>query len=161
MGPGRWRRIVKYPRSVHYADVKVSPLWHQWLRHTRRDPPSLDEQTQDVVRQERTKLLAAQADARWEAKPRVMETPPQERDRPLPALNKSSATQPQHIPDALSESTTHEKHVGRKPSRMQEIANSDREKDSNQSAADPWERARRPSETWQPDAWNPSSSRKS
>lgn len=39
----------------------------------RRDPPSLEEQTGDVVRQQRMKYLAAEADARWEAKPRVME----------------------------------------------------------------------------------------
>lgn len=50
-------------------------MWHQWLRHTRRDPPSLDEQKGDVVRQEQMKYLAAEADARWEAKPRVMEAP--------------------------------------------------------------------------------------
>uniref|UniRef100_L2G1A6 Uncharacterized protein n=1 Tax=Colletotrichum fructicola (strain Nara gc5) TaxID=1213859 RepID=L2G1A6_COLFN len=35
-GPGRFRRIVHYPRLTYLSDVKVSPLWHQWLRHTRR-----------------------------------------------------------------------------------------------------------------------------
>ncbi|PNY24109.1 Uncharacterized protein TCAP_05950, partial [Tolypocladium capitatum] len=49
----RWRRIVTYPRSTHLSDVSVSPLWHQWLRHTRPDAPSLAEQRGDVVRQER------------------------------------------------------------------------------------------------------------
>ncbi|AEO58027.1 hypothetical protein MYCTH_2304985 [Thermothelomyces thermophilus ATCC 42464] len=71
--PVRWRRIVRYPRGTHHSAVDVPPAWHQWLRHTRADPPSLDEQRAEVARQERIKRLAAEADARWEAKPRVME----------------------------------------------------------------------------------------
>ncbi|KAL2017029.1 hypothetical protein VTK56DRAFT_2673 [Thermocarpiscus australiensis] len=71
----RWRRMVRCPRGVHHADVVVPPAWHQWLRHTRADPPSLAEQAADVARQERIKVLAAQADARWEAKPRLTDAP--------------------------------------------------------------------------------------
>ncbi|KAL2181333.1 uncharacterized protein P884DRAFT_326057 [Thermothelomyces heterothallicus CBS 202.75] len=71
--PVRWRRIVRYPRGTHHSAVNVPPAWHQWLRHTRADPPSLDEQRAEVARQERIKRLAAEADARWEAKPKVME----------------------------------------------------------------------------------------
>lgn len=69
----RWRRIVRYPPRTHVADVAVPPAWHQWLRHTRQDPPTLAEQRAEVARRERMRLLAAQADARWEAKPKVME----------------------------------------------------------------------------------------
>ncbi|CEJ89330.1 hypothetical protein VHEMI05179 [[Torrubiella] hemipterigena] len=69
-----WRRIVQYPRSTHYSSVKVSPLWHQWLRHL-REAPSMTEQRDDVTRQQRMKYLAAEADARWEAKPKIMEAP--------------------------------------------------------------------------------------
>ncbi|KAL1838362.1 hypothetical protein VTJ49DRAFT_2771 [Mycothermus thermophilus] len=69
----RWRRIVRYPRGTHHDAVAVPPAWHQWLRHTRPDPPSLEEQRAEVARQARIKLLAAEADRRWEAKPRVME----------------------------------------------------------------------------------------
>ena len=61
---GRWRRIVKYPRSTHYSDVKVPPQWHQWLRYRRRDPPTLTEQVADVARRDRMRTLAAEADAR-------------------------------------------------------------------------------------------------
>ncbi|PFH56019.1 hypothetical protein XA68_17193 [Ophiocordyceps unilateralis] len=68
-----WRRIVHYPVSTPLSDVKVSPLWHQWLRHLRHDPPSVSEQRDDVLRQHRIKHLAAQADARWEAKPRLLD----------------------------------------------------------------------------------------
>ena len=77
------RRIVEYPRSTHYSDVKFSPQWHQWLRHTRSDPPSLTEQSQDLVRQEQLKILAARADARWAAKPSYLDGP--ERQQALPA----------------------------------------------------------------------------
>ncbi|KAJ4304119.1 hypothetical protein N0V88_001729 [Collariella sp. IMI 366227] len=73
--PVRWRRIVRYPGRAHPSDVNVPPAWHQWLRHTRSDPPSIAEQQAEVARRARMQVLAAQADARWEAKPRVMEGP--------------------------------------------------------------------------------------
>ncbi|PBP25261.1 hypothetical protein BUE80_DR003670 [Diplocarpon rosae] len=80
----RMRRIVECPATTHYSEVKISPQWHQWLRHTRCEPPSLTEQSQDLVRQRNLKILAAQADARWAAKPSLLDTP--ERSQPLPAL---------------------------------------------------------------------------
>ncbi|KAK3938491.1 NADH-ubiquinone oxidoreductase assembly factor N7BML [Diplogelasinospora grovesii] len=88
--PVRWRRIVKYPRSTHYGDVSVSPAWHQWLRHTRPDPPSITEQTAEVARQERMKVLAAAADARWAAKPSYIDAPGEVRGQNIPPLVGSS-----------------------------------------------------------------------
>jgi len=82
----RMRRIVQYPSSTHYSDINISPQWHQWLRHTRSDPPSLIEQSQDIVRQQNLKVLAAEADARWAPKPHVLDSPGQARGQPLPAL---------------------------------------------------------------------------
>ena len=97
VGVGRWRRIMEQPKSVHYGDVRVSPQWHQWLRYTRQDPPTLEEQRQDVVRQSQMKMLAAEADARWAAKPSLIDAPGQEQGQPRPALEtesrKTSATQ--------------------------------------------------------------------
>lgn len=81
----RMRRIVQYPPSTPYSDVNISPQWHQWLRHTRRDPPSIAEQSQDLIRQENLKVLAAQADARWAAKPSFLDKP-RETGQPAPAL---------------------------------------------------------------------------
>lgn len=89
------RRIIQFPGrgadrgagGTALSDVtsQISPAWHQWLRHTRQHPPSLTEQSQDLVRQERLKILAAQADARWEAKARIGDAP---NSRPaLPAMN--------------------------------------------------------------------------
>jgi NADH dehydrogenase [ubiquinone] 1 alpha subcomplex assembly factor 2 len=69
------RRIVQYPPSTPLSEVSVSPQWHQWLRHTRRDAPSLAEQRQDVVRQENLKVLAAQADERWRLKASLLHAP--------------------------------------------------------------------------------------
>lgn len=46
-------------------------MWHQWLRNTRTEPPSLEEQVEDVRRLEELKVRAELADRRWEAKGRV------------------------------------------------------------------------------------------
>lgn len=67
------RRIVKYPRGTHPGVVRVPPQWHQWLRHVRADAPTLAEQQQDMARQQRMRVLAAQADARWADAKRVEE----------------------------------------------------------------------------------------
>ena len=76
----RMRRIVQYPASTHLSEIKITPQWHQWLRHTRNDPPSLAEQSQDLVRQENLKVLAAQADARWAAKGSFLGAPDKRAD---------------------------------------------------------------------------------
>src|SRR5688572_2075016 len=85
-GANRGPPIVHYPRSTHYSAVKVSPLWHQWLRYTRDEPPSLDEQQNEVVRQARMKHLASAADARWEAKPRLTDAPGAATGQRAPAI---------------------------------------------------------------------------
>ena len=82
----RMRRIVQYPSSTHYSEIKISPQWHQWLRHTRPNPPSLTEQSQDIIRQQNLKVLAAEADARWATKPSFLNSPGQPEVQPLSAL---------------------------------------------------------------------------
>jgi hypothetical protein len=71
------RRIVQYPSTVHYSDVSsyISPAWHQWLRHTREAAPTIPEQAADLQRQREIKILAAQADARWNAKASFLDMP--------------------------------------------------------------------------------------
>lgn len=56
----------------------------QWLRHTRYDPPTLAEQQQDTMRQERIKALAAQADAKWASKPSALDAP--DKQQPMQML---------------------------------------------------------------------------
>ncbi|UPK90288.1 hypothetical protein LCI18_001223 [Fusarium solani-melongenae] len=144
-GNERWRRIVNYPRSTHYSSVRVSPQWHQWLRHTRQDPPTLEEQEGDVVRQVRMKKLAAEADARWEAKPRVMEAP---EAAPAPLLSSAQAG-----------GSPPQQDVGRE---RQPPAGAKEVEEEVEKSDDPWAKAkaRGPGESWQPTAWNPTATRK-
>ncbi|KAI6353461.1 hypothetical protein MCOR25_008980 [Pyricularia grisea] len=158
-GPiSRWRRIVKFPSSTHYGDVKVSPQWSQWLRHMREHPPSLEEQQQDLVRQQRMKLLAAEADARWKAKPSILDPPSATAGRhgtqSLPvegggfvAEEQQQQKQQQQQDDgvAVGQQGQHEQQASPPPA----------------PAKDPWAKARGgPSESWQPEAWKPTSTRK-
>ncbi|KAG9254976.1 uncharacterized protein F5Z01DRAFT_63363 [Emericellopsis atlantica] len=138
----RWRRIVKYPRSTHLSDVHISPQWHQWLRYTRNDPPSVGEQKDDVARQARMRVLAAEADARWAAKPRVMDAPGQQSGQPSPALQSPGAKGPLKQDERQEEKTT-----------QQQQNTKAKEKE------DPWaaHRSSGPSENWQPEAWTPGS----
>ncbi|KAK2594109.1 hypothetical protein QQS21_008164 [Conoideocrella luteorostrata] len=150
----RWRRIVSYPRSAHYSSVRVSPLWHQWLRHTRVEPPSLDEQRGDIARQERMKYLAQEADARWEAKPKVMEDAVA---RSAPALT-GEATHT-HDQDRRSQ-TPHAGQTEKMSSEKQRGGQKQKQNQQQQQKAeadDPWDKAngRGPSENWQPTTWNP------
>ncbi|RBR07033.1 uncharacterized protein FIESC28_10849 [Fusarium coffeatum] len=133
----RWRRIVEYPRSAHYSSVKVPPQWHQWLRHTREEPPSVEEQQGDIVRQARMKKLAAEADARWEAKPRVMEAP---QAAPAPLLQPANASS-----------------AGQDGKGTKADAGAKKAEDEVELKDDPWAKAkaRAPGETWQPSAWTP------
>ncbi|KAI6091018.1 hypothetical protein F4821DRAFT_210448 [Hypoxylon rubiginosum] len=147
----RWRRIVHYPRSTHYSEVKVPPHWHQWLRYQRRHAPSLSEQAQDVVRQEQIKVLAAEADARWEAKPGYLDAPPGrgEKSQPVPPLD-TGRTQPQ------------ERVAGESPAVSERYAEETQRASAVKEQDDPWKRAKpsAPGETWQPEAWTPPAARK-
>lgn len=148
-GPGRYRRIVQYPSNTHHSDVKVSPQWHQWLRYTREHPPSITEQSQDLVRQDRMKILAAQADARWEAKPRVMDAPGQPNGQRLPTLD-TAKTQP-----IAPETTSVNKDASAQPSEQPG------ETVAKKYGHDPWSKPRGgPSEEWQPQAWSPPASKR-
>ncbi|KFY02143.1 hypothetical protein O988_02348 [Pseudogymnoascus sp. VKM F-3808] len=93
LSPGRMRRIVDYPPHVQYSDVSshITPAWHQWLRHTRQAPPTIAEQELDVLRQRRVKVLAAQADERWEAKGRLVGGPGMRQMKPELAMSGATA----------------------------------------------------------------------
>lgn len=151
-GPGRFRRIVDPPRSTHHSEVKITPLWHQWLRYVRENPPSLQEQAADVTRQNKMKMLAARADARWEAKPRVMDAPGRQHGQPVPALD-TAKTQP-NAPEskAVNDDAT--------ASATQEQLNADPALRKQKFGQDPWEKAKGPGESWQPEAWTPPTSKR-
>ncbi|KYK57780.1 hypothetical protein DCS_04793 [Drechmeria coniospora] len=140
----RWRRIVHYPRSTHYSDVV--------------EPPSLEEQRADVVRQERVKVLAAEADARWEAKPRVMEDP-----GARAALSTADGTAT-HRSGPNEGEVEGEVEGEDQPEGQREGWPEHRPKDQRAAGKDdPWARARRaegPSENWKPAAWSPAPAKK-
>ncbi|KAH7360231.1 hypothetical protein BKA65DRAFT_523310 [Rhexocercosporidium sp. MPI-PUGE-AT-0058] len=166
----RMRRIVQYPSSTQYSDIKISPQWHQWLRHTRREPPSLTEQSQDLVRQRNLKILAAQADARWAAKPSFLDKP--ERSQPLPALQSQDPDgaglvegRNENVVSGLGEQTSRsavegggsqetQATDGRSPRSNERAGQEERPTDEDKKKEDPWKNARGgPSESWQPTAW--------
>ncbi|PGH09117.1 hypothetical protein GX51_00871 [Blastomyces parvus] len=138
----RLRRIVKYNPKTHLADVKVSPQWHQWLRYTRQNPPTLQEQQDDLLRQERMKHLAKLADERWASKPSFLDRP--QGQQPGPTMKPShephhSAAQPDQ-PAGLQNTTEKEPEL----------------KDQDNKNKSPWARdTGGPSEKWQPESWNP------
>ncbi|ROW17658.1 hypothetical protein VPNG_00602 [Cytospora leucostoma] len=150
----RWRRIVEYPRNTHYGEVKVPPQWHQWLRYTRQQPPSIQEQHAEVRRQHQIKYLAAEADARWEAKPRLTDAPAQAPRPPVAALGGRAARGAPPAQEAQPEERSKQEETvtaGVKQEQTQKTSRKD------PSKKDPWKQHRRggPSEEWQPNSWTP------
>ncbi|KAK8124453.1 uncharacterized protein PG998_000212 [Apiospora kogelbergensis] len=150
----RWRRIVKYPRSAHLSDVQVPPVWHQWLRYQRPTPPTLAEQRLDVARRQRMKVLAAEADARWAAKPSFLDRPAATQDMPPPPSAAADIAQKD-----TADTTTTTTQVKQKPVAGAEKKTQTQEEEDK---ADPWKKATAsgPSEEWQPAAWSPTNARK-
>lgn len=167
------RRIVQYPRSTQYSDVNIPPQWHQWLRHTRADAPTLTEQSQDLVRQRNLKVLAAAADARWAAKPSFLDAPGEARGQPLPALapggrgthqENTTPGKEDDVGDTTREETgrvakaeppkqPEEPHGMQAPDGVRNRLD-ERLKQKSKEKDDPWKQVRGgPSEQWQPAQW--------
>lgn len=160
----RWRRIVEYPRNTHFGDVKVPPQWHQWLRYTREKPPSIQEQHADVRRQQQMKYLAAEADARWEAKPRYIDAPGQATGQPVPGLESQAARRgaPAAQEAQAAGGSSRKDAVASGPEQVQSRQQQQQHVPKGPAKEDPWKQSRRggPSEEWQPKAWAPPSSTK-
>lgn len=178
---GRMRRIVQYSNNLHYSDVtsKITPAWHQWLRHTRDEPPSLTEQSQDLVRQSNLKLLAAQADARWAAKPSYIDAPGKSQGQPIPAVGvrdpgghtksgmATEAEQKQGVRSPIADAEDVIKEISQEHEHSPTSrATLDRVEEERAAASladskkqeNPWKKSRGgPSEEWQPQAWTPGS----
>jgi NADH dehydrogenase [ubiquinone] 1 alpha subcomplex assembly factor 2 len=167
---GRTRRIVKYSHWVHHSDVNLPPQWVQWLRQTRFEPPSLAEQQADVVRQAQMKMLAAQADARWAAKPSMLDAPNKQQPiQPLESRDQDSGirqmnvdqdvrdrAQPPTMPEdtesiSAEKETVEDENTTTAPTLKQQRVMKKEPKDS------PWKQAARanPGEDWQPKEWAP------
>jgi len=159
----RNRRIAKYHRSTHYGDVNVSPSWMQWLRHTRLDPPTIAEQQMDQERQERIKVLAARADARWAAKPSALDTP--DRQQPVQMLQNRDPDRGVVQTDVSLRGREGTRAAGQQDSGRHKWAASEsartegevRKEDVKHS---PWDTAHQ-SQEWQPTGWNPAPAKRS
>ncbi|KAI0406640.1 hypothetical protein F4802DRAFT_88723 [Xylaria palmicola] len=136
------RRLVHYPRSTHYSEVRVPPAWHQWLRHQRERPPTMQEQVAELQRQARIKVLAAEADARWEAKPSLLDMPGKKAEEALAAGSKPAQEGHQERPAA--------------------VQGEGEQMEQTKAESDPWKQHQRgaPGEAWQPEAWSPMPARK-
>ncbi|ESZ89628.1 hypothetical protein SBOR_9987 [Sclerotinia borealis F-4128] len=168
---GRMRRIVQTLPSTQYSDVQITPQWHQWLRHTRSDAPSLEELVGDVARQERLKILARQADERWNAKASFLDQPKAvQQALPVTQVRDGggyTGVEPRgdgkgvaNAVVGVGEETEKEEAVQstKTKSAQGEIQHDvdTQLKEEKKYKDDPWEKAKGgPSEGWQPRAWNP------
>ncbi|KAI2621864.1 hypothetical protein GGS21DRAFT_494567 [Xylaria nigripes] len=145
--PTPLRRIVHYPRSTHHSEVTVPPAWHQWLRYQRGSPPTMQEQSIELIRQQRIKVLAAEADARWETKPSLLDMPAQ--------TDVSPATRRQ---GQLEHGAEEQVQRGQSIDAKQTVTHA-----QTPHRDDPWRRTPQrgsPGETWQPEAWTPAPAKK-
>ncbi|KAF2092139.1 hypothetical protein K490DRAFT_31916 [Saccharata proteae CBS 121410] len=142
----RLRRIVKYNPKAHYADVKLTPQWVQWLRHTRFEAPSISEQQLDEIRQVRMKQLAAEADARWAAKPSALDPP--DKSQPQAALS------PRDPAGYVGQTEPEDREgVRNAVGNPEEVAQSAKKGETKEKEPAPWQTQQ--SEEWQPAPWTP------
>ena len=134
--------------------------WHQWLRHTRDDAPSIQEQQYEVSRQSMMRQLAAEADERWKSKPSYLDAP--NKQQPAPAI---SVTDSKPIPEQADAETGQSMEsgvgdaeevsaasAGQAQEAARKVNGKKKERDEN-----PWASPQRgaPSEKWQPESWTP------
>ncbi|RKF64318.1 hypothetical protein OnM2_019069 [Erysiphe neolycopersici] len=172
----KMRRIIKYKQSVHNSDVQISPQWHQWLRHTRADPPSLNELSQDILRQEKLKILAAAVDAKWASESsKLLDRPNCQQDQ-LSISSEVTDFHGNHFPspdiatcnsrdsDSKLSSLSNKYEVDPGTSRFSKgSADSIIEKTTTSSCSSsaeegPWKKLPTrdyPKDAWQPKSWNP------
>ncbi|EME83082.1 uncharacterized protein MYCFIDRAFT_36596 [Pseudocercospora fijiensis CIRAD86] len=166
LNANRWRRIVRYSRATHYADVKISPQWHQWLRHTRDKPPTIQEQQYDVSRQAMMKQLAAEADERWKSIPSYLDKPNVQQPQPAMGVQDpggyASQTEPEHkqgVTNLVGELEKVEAvSEGQDTKEIDEGRLKGKSKEKRGPKPNPWEHLQpkgNPGEEWQPNSWTP------
>lgn len=158
----RPRRIVQYPRNTHYGDVAFTPAWLQWLRHTRKEIPSVQEQLSEVQRQENLKYLAAKADDRWNSQKSYLDAP-EETGQLQPLLQPrnedryGAGTQGDRAPEGLdTTSSAVESETEQLAHRQEDDLGTKSRRTPRQSKPNPWAQAAgNPGESWQPQQWQP------
>lgn len=165
------RRIVKSRGRVHHGDVQISPQWHQWLRQTRYDAPTIQEQYTDLERQQQLKHNARLADERWEAKAKYIEKP-KEIPRGTtawfsdqPGAQQTSEQESARAPNIIEGLGIHSAVTS--PGQESQRNETDGSKESKhvKPEDDPWGKERQrqkqtgsnPGAGWQPESWTPGS----
>ncbi|KAL6232736.1 hypothetical protein BDW75DRAFT_13340 [Aspergillus navahoensis] len=144
LNAGRFRRILKPPSRTHYGDVEVSPQWHQWLRYVRAEPPSIQEQQEDLLRQQRIQLLADMHKKKWEAEQARLDTPTGQTPGPATQTSDPTLKAGSNAP-------------GSGPKRRR----NDPAQDETSAKEDPFFRPKdAPGEKWEPESWTPKPSKR-
>lgn len=122
----------------------------------------MEEQVAELQRQTRIKLLAAEADARWEAKPSLLDRPPTKTTKTSvieEGLSQKSEPEPQGVSTSKIASQVRAQAQTRKREDTPATATGS---EAPSPENDPWRRADRsaPGEAWQPEAWTPTSAKK-
>jgi len=151
---------------THHSDAPLTPAWLQWLRHARPDAPSIDEQAREVARQGNLKQLAAAADARWAAKPSVLDSPA---DVAQPAPLMAPRDKGGYVEDGgTGESgvmspivAAGDQGSGEEPGASERSAREAKEEEEEErrrrKKPSPWDQQQRgaPGQEWQPKSWTP------
>ena len=134
--------------------------WYQWLRHTREDAPSIDEQQYDVSRQAMLKQLAARADERWKSIPSFRDPP--KLQQPVPAIGVNDpggyvAPEGQLESEESMANAVASQESNDAPKSQPSDAVAKREARERRHEQSPWKAPQKgaPSENWQPDSWTP------
>lgn len=150
---------------MHCHDSKLHILtsvaqWIQWLRHTRTDPPTIQEQRLDQTRQLQLKQLAAEADRRWAEKPSFLDPPSKQQ----PSLDHQTNDPAGYVGQTEPERRQGVSNLSAAPDELQEGAQGQDIKKSR-FRGDTKDNRRRSSafsttQDAQPDAWAPQTSRR-
>lgn len=127
----------------------ITAQWHQWLRYVRHEPPSIEEQQQDILRQQQLKQLARLADERWASKPSYLDKP--QTQQPGPATRASDLTTRPGVAQEQPDQASVRNAVG----------NQKGSGTTTTTVKNPWARETgAPSENWQPESWTPTASQR-
>lgn len=132
--------------------------WHQWLRHTRDDAPSIQEQQYDVSRQAMMKRLAAEADERWKSIPSYLDAP--NKQQPQPAIgvqDPGGYAQPTEVEEKQGVRSAVESGMVDEAKDGDDVRDR-RTRGIKKPKENPWTHLQpkgAPSESWQPQEWSP------
>ena len=144
----RPRRIMENNPRIPYSDIQIPPQWHQWLRYTRPDPPSIPELQYDVQRQENLKQLVRAADERWAAKPSVLDKPRRG--------NQELAVGDGEMRGTVGQKGETGEGRGIDEIERQEAIEMKKMEGGEKGKEDPWKvRRGKSGEDWKPEAWSP------